>query len=217
MTNKNKKTQPPTTTKNQNQNPQPWDQLPTESPKHYGYFQELLKYGPTRTLKRFAEDKGLTYHHIKLLSMEYKWLPRARAFDKVMAGEWFKTKVDQVKEAEYRHMKLSHLIQDTAISILQDPNLDDLPLNTRTYVILSTTKAASDAVRMERLTLGEATEHRKQSDEGLNKLLDLVQKSKDRVEKEKRAELEDGNIIDAEFSTSAPASAPPPDPSEGKE
>ena len=208
------------TNTNQIQNtnkPQPWDQLPEEIPKHYGYFQELLKYGPTRTLKRFAEDKGMDYHHIRTLSMKYKWLPRARAFDKLMAGEWFKTKVDQVKEAEYRHMKLSHLIQDTAISILQDPNLDDLPLNTRTYVILSTTKAASDAVRMERLTLGEATEHRKQSDEGLNKLLDLVQKSKDRVEKEKRAELEDGNIIDAEFSTSAPASAPPPDPSEGKE
>lgn len=130
-----------------------------------------------------------------------------------MAGEWFKTKVDQVKEAEYRHTKLSHLIQDTAISILQDPNLDDLPLNTRTYVILSTTKAASDAVRMERLTLGEATEHRKQSDEGLNKLLDLVQKSKDRVEKEKKAELEAGDIIEAEFSTSAPASDPPPDTS----
>lgn len=193
--------------------PQPWDQLPEEIPKHYAYFQQLLQYGPTRTLKRFAEDKGMDYQHIRLLSMKYKWLPRARAFDQVMAGEWFKTKVDQVKEAEYRHTKLSHLIQDTAISILQDPNLDDLPLNTRTYVILSTTKAASDAVRMERLTLGEATEHRKQSDEGLNKLLDLVQKSKDRVEKEKKAELEAGDIIEAEFSTSAPASDPPPDTS----
>jgi hypothetical protein len=113
-----------------------------------------------------------------------------------------------VKEAEYRHTKLSHLIQDTAISILQDPDLDELPLNTRTYVILSTTKAASDAVRMERLTLGEATEHRKQSDEGLNKLLDLVQQSKKRVEKEKKEKLDDANIIDAEFSTSVPASDP---------
>lgn len=185
----------------------PWFQQEGEGDKAYFYFQVFQKLGPIRNIQKLKRtlkeihditlEAGTLYNY----SHNYMWSSRVSTFDRSMSQALATVKPEQIREMEYRHTKLARLLQERAIDILEDPGLRELPLNSQTYVILSTAKAAGEGVRMERLSMGEHTDKTKTVDEGLNKLLDVVNKSKAKVEKARKKEsLEDPSIIDADFT-----------------
>lgn len=187
----------------------PWHQQPTETEKPYYYFERYRDLGPLRSLKLLhaelskESDKPVEKSTLSTYSIKGLWVSRSHAYDIFMSQLALTSKVENIQEMERRHTLASKVIQETGIQILnelQEADPKELPLNSQTYILLSTTKAIEGGVRMERLSMGEHTDKTKTVDEGLNKLLDVVNKSKAKVEKARKKEsLEDPTIIDAEY------------------
>lgn len=97
---------------------QPWDRWLTqgEGPKAFELFWVFLSLGSLdRTLQGVVDETGRSLALVQQLSAKFKWLARARAFDKYLIEVQLKviestTKADSVyfakKEAQYRHEAL---------------------------------------------------------------------------------------------------------------
>lgn len=113
---------------------QPWERQVDkgESPDSYQLFWVFVELGLKRTLQGVAEESGLSLGHISKLSMQFKWAPRARAFDKHLLDIQLKvieskTKSEAVlwaqRETEYRHesFELAEKLKQKALQMLDAP------------------------------------------------------------------------------------------------
>lgn len=112
----------------------PWERQVDkgESPDSYQLFWVFVELGLKRTLQGVAEESGLSLGHIGKLSMDFKWAPRARAFDKHLLDIQLKvieskTKSEAVlwaeRETEYRHesYNLAVKLKAKALQMLEAP------------------------------------------------------------------------------------------------
>lgn len=113
---------------------QPWDRLieKGESPDAYQIFWIFVELGIKRSLQGVAEESGRALATISKLSSDFKWAPRARAFDKYLLDIQLKvieskTKSEAIlwaeRETTYRHeaFDLSEKLKAKANEMLAAP------------------------------------------------------------------------------------------------
>jgi len=126
---------------------QPWDRQidKGESPEAYNIFWVFLELGLKRSLQTVVEESGRSLGLIQKLSTNYKWAPRARAFDKHLLDIQMqviesKTKSEAAlwakREAAYRHeaFGLSEKLLAKASEMLDSP-LYETAVDTYTEII----------------------------------------------------------------------------------
>lgn len=126
---------------------QPWDRQidKGESPEAYRVFWVFLELGLKRSLQSVVEESGRSLALIQKLSTNYKWAPRARAFDKHLLDIQMqviesKTKSEAAlwakREAEYRHeaFEFSQKLKAKAEEMLDAP-LYETVVDTFTEII----------------------------------------------------------------------------------
>lgn len=134
-----------------------WGQLPTETGKLFEKFTVYRKLPPPRTLEDAAKATGLTFGYVRKLSMKYRWLERAAAWDAHLVA-----KEDKVIESERERLAKEHM---QALALMRAHGTRALALDYKASkekgtAMLSAKDAASllkDAVTLERLIVGEAT------------------------------------------------------------
>lgn len=162
--------------------PAAWEMQPGESAVAFEAFALYRDWGQERSLARVAEKLGKSETLMSRWSAQHGWVRRAEAWEAHLDAEKVKRLKAGVGEMAERHAKVAMLFQQKVIERLRELKPGELsPAElSRWYDV---------AVKVERLSRGEATE-RKGEDEGagfdLSKLSDdelaalaqAVQKSK---------------------------------------
>ena len=99
-----------------------------------------------------------------------------------------------VKQMNDKHFSVGKTCIDSLMSDLEDPELNDVPVDKRAYVKQALIRGMEGAVRIQRLALGESTSNTKQVNEGINNLMMVLTDSKKQLQKQQKK----NDIIDIE-------------------
>ena len=180
----------------------PWEQQPQESPKHYQYFQEYMNIPiPTRSIKKVQENlqeqgKKLTHVYLRQVSSDNHWQQRVRAYDSYMGKVMLTSKESNIREMNDDHFNVGKECIDSLMGDLNDPELNEVPVDKRAYVKQALIRGMEGAVRIQRLALGESTSNTRQVNEGINNLMMVLTDSKKQLQKQQKKE--DSIDIDAQ-------------------
>jgi hypothetical protein len=181
----------------------PWEQQPGESTLLYSYYQ-LYQDLPThiRTVKKTWEtlkekDKHLNLNYLQQVAHQHQWKQRVSGFDKRMAQLMVTSKESNIKEMNDKHFNLGKTCIDSLLSDIEDPDLDEVPIDKRAYVKQALIRGMEGAVRIQRLALGESTSNTKQVNEGINNLMMVLTDSKKQLQKQEKKDVIDieGEVI----------------------
>lgn len=172
--------------------PQPWEQLKQESDLHYSYFttyKDIPK--PTRTVKKATEilnDNGkmIGHDHLLNVSAKYNWQGRVSAWDKHMSQIAISSKEMNVQKMNDKHFNVGKECIESLMDDLNDPAINDVPIDKRAYVKQALIRGMEGAVRIQRLALGESTSNTKQVNEGINNLMMVLTDSKKQLQKQQK-------------------------------
>ena len=177
--------------------PKPWEQQPGESDIHYSYF-NIYRDLPThlRTAKKAweklkEEGKELDLNYLQNLSSEKKWKQRIRAYDSYMGKLVLASKESNIKEMNDKHFNVGKECIDSLRDDLNDPELNNVPIDKRAYVKQALIRGMEGAVRIQRLALGESTSNTRQVNEGINNLMMVLTDSKKQLQKQQKKDVID--------------------------
>lgn len=178
----------------------PWEQLEQESDLHYSYFttyKDIPK--PTRTVKKATEilnDNGkmIGHDHLLNVSAKYNWQDRVSAWDKHMSQLTISSKEMNVQKMNDDHFNVGKECIESLMDDLNDPAINDVPIDKRAYVKQALIRGMEGAVRIQRLALGESTSNTKQVNEGINNLMMVLTDSKKQLQKQQKKK----DVIDIE-------------------
>lgn len=156
----------------------PWTRLKGERTKAFNLFTIYRDLGPERSLKRAhakyteaAPDQGdsmakpVSKQQLEIYSRNNNWVERAEAYDDYLEEKTRLSNEKEIEEMNKRHARDAKIIQNEALSDLQDTFVDDdspskASVEGRKNAAARTWKIGVDA---ERLARGVATEKVEQS------------------------------------------------------
>jgi hypothetical protein len=114
-----------------------------------------------------------------------------------MAQLMVTSKESNIKEMNDKHFNLGKTCIDSLLSDIEDPDLDEVPIDKRAYVKQALIRGMEGAVRIQRLALGESTSNTKQVNEGINNLMMVLTDSKKQLQKQEKKDVIDieGEVI----------------------
>lgn len=137
-----------------NENLRPWERQDGETEKAFSAFKAYLEMEDRnicQLAKRFAKSRQL----VDKWKQKYNWQERCIAWDKSLQEIEYKTAVKERKKMAKRHIAIAMSMQAKAVEALQ--KIDVSKLNANEIIRLFDT-----AVKIERLSRGEATENQVQ-------------------------------------------------------
>lgn len=188
--------------------PKLWEQQPGESPLLYSYF-EIYKDLPTqiRTVKKVHETlkskgKNLHPHYVLNLSSEHQWKKRVSAYDRHMSLVKADERAGAIREMEHRHASIGEEMIDKIMDTVDSTNLGDMEPNKKAYFLDAVSRALGRMIQIERLSRGESTSHIKKTQEGIDRLIAVVDNSRKSYLKNTKGSDNNksiGEVIDADF------------------
>lgn len=156
-----------------------WQRLDNEGRTPHKYFKNYLRQDRPRNIRRLAEDVGICYDVMRHYSSKFNWAARAKAWDEDLDRAEADTIIEEASKMAKEHMKAmkaARALGTIAIArILQvAEDTDDPPVTARDALAL-----IREAVHLERLIIGEATER---SESTVKKELDTSMLSGEEVE-----------------------------------
>ena len=133
-----------------NENLRPWERQNNESEKAFSAFKAYLEMDD-RNVTELAKSRQLLVNW----KQKYNWQERCIAWDKSLQEIEYKTAVKERKKMAKRHIAIAMSMQAKAVEALQ--KIDVSKLNASEIIRLFDT-----AVKIERLSRGEATENQVQ-------------------------------------------------------
>lgn len=146
----------------------PWERQPGETEKGYRRFLQYRDQTPTRSMRRLAQDQGVTQGAINETAKRESWTARVAAWDRHLRQEEDAAMIAARREAGRRHAALtsSHLAalalstRELARRANEDPRiLEGLPIEQLLRVEAAMARATPRLVVAERLALGMSTEN----------------------------------------------------------
>jgi hypothetical protein len=92
----------------------PWEQQPGESDQEFGQFRLYLGLGPRRSLAKASEEGGLSLSWLKQLSVRWRWLFRALAWDRAEFLRRRREELEGCRETRERLLRESADLQRIA-------------------------------------------------------------------------------------------------------
>ncbi len=137
----------------------PWQRQKGESRKAFEAFGIYRDMGPTRSLQRVKEKLSKSYTIIARWSSRWGWVERTAAWDEELDRRGRESQIEERKEMAKRHINEAMVFQQKVLERMRQLNPNELSPNdmARWFEI---------AVKVERLSRGEATENVKQEVKG---------------------------------------------------
>ena len=133
--------------------PAAWEQQAGESARAFGAFCVYRELGPRRSLRAAAEkfygrSAASLERQVDKWSSAFRWVERANAWDQHLDGHVRRAQEEARGEMAERHLREARLLQAKAVERLRSLRPEELePAELLCYLI--------EAVKLERLTLGE--------------------------------------------------------------
>lgn len=137
-----------------NENLRPWERQNNESEKAFSAFKAYLEM-EDRNICQLAKRLAKSRQLVDKWKQKYNWQERCIAWDKSLQEIEYKTAVKERKKMAKRHIAIAMSMQAKAVEALQ--KIDVSKLNASEIIRLFDT-----AVKIERLSRGEATENQVQ-------------------------------------------------------
>ncbi len=127
-----------------------WERQPGESTKAYNAFCAYRDLGPERSLEKAGRtlDKPRTKQYLGEWSVKYNWVKRSAAYDDYIEKEKRAKREAEIQKMVKKHARIATKLQKKALDRLK--KLD--PSKLTPYAMLS---FLTEAIRIERLSLGE--------------------------------------------------------------
>jgi len=151
----------------------PWDRQPGEREKSYEVFCLYRSMATPRSIPTLAKSLGRSKRSIQSWAQKYNWIARVAAYDDELERRYCDSTVGQVEMAGRKHKRLARMLQQAggkeirailARMKLADEIAEAEGLAVRKPVVSAATavKLLKTGVDLERLILGEPSEHVKQ-------------------------------------------------------
>jgi hypothetical protein len=131
----------------------PWDQLPDEPDKTFGYFRHYMAMDRPRSLRVIGDLLGYSHITMRRHSCKWEWIRRAEAWDLKCDLADSKVTIEEVTRKRRKHLSaLDKVIArgTDKLDALED-HIDEMrPSDARAMVI--------EGIKTQQLLLGEATE-----------------------------------------------------------
>ena len=129
-----------------------WDRQYGESGRAYQAFCTYRDMGVDRSYAAVAQKLGKSKTIIDRWGSRWRWVERVAAYDTYLETEARKTAEDERKKMAKRHAQQAMMFQEKVIKRLQALDPKEIPVSTLIAMF-------DTAVRVERLSRGESTEH----------------------------------------------------------
>ena len=182
----------------------PWERLNNEPQRAFIAFTIYRDAGPDRSIRdtaRKLKDQGFKrvkpYASCRLWATEFRWDERVAAWIDHLDREKCKGKIDEIRTATERQIKIAELLQMKAIKKLQSIDPDELTAREALVLVES-------GIRIERIArqMDTAIEDRTQQ-RNIEISLDMIQDEIKRIEDWQPRQAVDDGVI--EISTNLPA------------
>jgi hypothetical protein len=170
----------------------PWERQKGERDRQFQLFTIYRDLGATRSLEKVVtecseneEYDKISMSYVCQLSAKFGWVNRSSEWDDYL-DEVARTEHElAVKEMIKRHATNSKDLQETVLSIKNDPKFEELTPTQKAWVLNSATHSYSKLALLERLSRGESTERAERSYSGLSEFARTIESS---IEKAKKSE-----------------------------
>jgi hypothetical protein len=128
------------------------------TPRALTAFEQYYALGPTRSLRRLAEESGARQRQLERWSAKYEWprLCRERHQEEVEAARGAARK--EAATLARRRLRNAQLMQEAALTILSRSKLTEMEPEDARKALPDARYLLVEGMKMERLELGEATE-----------------------------------------------------------
>jgi hypothetical protein len=103
-----------------------WERQPGESERSHGYFQEFIKLGRARTVKKCAEKVERKASYLHNLCLRDRWQDRAAAFDRHMDRQWQFALFEHGRRMVQEHLKVGRALFSKATAALEMIEVADM-------------------------------------------------------------------------------------------
>lgn len=161
---------PPSTSARNPGERDPWEKRPRESFKAFNAFALFRDLGPTRTLRKVADDlaggvrnRETVYSQVRDWSSKHDWLERAELYDVMVDHRMIATRMTALQDAERRQANIGQVFQGLALRRVRGEGAEGeegfIPaLNLAALSPGDVARFAEVGVRVERMALGQATD-----------------------------------------------------------
>ena len=140
----------------------PWEQQAGETDAPYSAFQVFLAQQPPRSLKATAAALSMSTSTLGKYSASFDWYARARAFDREVINAQAKKAVDKAARIREEHLAQLQSVRRIGFARVAKAGESDDDINEQLEV-REASRLFLEAVKLERLTIGEATERVEQA------------------------------------------------------